>query len=128
MTTKTVLFVEDQIEFLAVHKMYLEKHGYRVVAVGDGWEAVQTARTERPQVILMDLSIPGIDGLTATRELKNDPDTSEIPVIMMTAHGYGAAGRRAKEAGCTGFIAKPVDPNRVLAEVQRLIGPATAPN
>ncbi|HUE96056.1 MAG TPA: response regulator [Longimicrobiaceae bacterium] len=72
----------------------------------------------------MDLSIPSIDGLAATRELKRDPTTAAIPVVMLTAHAYGSAGRRAREAGCVGFLAKPCDPQRVLREVQRLIGPA----
>lgn len=127
MATKTILLVEDQLDFLAIQKMYLERHGYHVVAVEDGLEAVRCAREFQPSVILMDLSIPSLDGLTATRELKRDPSTSGIPVIMLTAHGYGSAGRRAREAGCSGFLAKPIDPLRVLREVQRLIGPGNLP-
>jgi two-component system, cell cycle response regulator DivK len=124
---KTILLVEDQIDFLAIQKMYLERHGYHVIAVEDGLEALRSARKHQPSIILMDLSIPNVDGLTATRELKRDPSTAEIPVVMMTAHTYGSAGRRAFEAGCAGFLAKPCDPQRVLREVQRVIGPAQHP-
>ena len=128
MTPKTILLVEDQLDFLAIHKMYLERHGYHVLAAEDGREALRSARQYQPHVILMDLSLPYVDGLTATRELKTDPSTARIPIVMLTAHGYGSAGRRAREAGCSGFLAKPCDPQRVLREVQRLIGPAEALN
>lgn len=124
---KTILLVEDQIDFLAVQKLYLERHGYRVVAAEDGVEALRCAREQQPHMILMDLSMPRLDGLTATRELKRDPATSAIPVILLTAHAYGSAGRRAREAGCAGFIPKPCEPQRVLREVENLIGPGLTP-
>ncbi|MEX2582392.1 MAG: response regulator [Gemmatimonadota bacterium] len=124
MQSKTVLLVEDQIHFLAIQKAYLERHGYRVLAVEDGAAAVRFAREHRPNVILMDLSLPHVDGLTATRTLKQDPDTSAIPIVLLTAHAYGSAGRRAREAGCAAFIPKPCEPSRVLDEVQYLIGPS----
>src|SRR5690606_35778479 len=123
MSMKTVLLVEDQIEFLAVQKHYLERNGYQVLSAEDGVEAIRCARENRPNVILMDLSMPKLDGLTATRKLKEDPATSEIPVILLTAHAYGSAGRRAREAGCAAFVPKPCDPRRVLDEVMELIGP-----
>jgi CheY-like chemotaxis protein len=124
MEQKTILLVEDQMDFLAIQKLYLERNGYRVLATGDGAEAVECAREERPHVILMDFSLPRLDGLRATRQLKNDPVTRHIPVVLLTAHGYGAVGRRAREAGCAAFVPKPCDPRRVLEEVQALIGPA----
>lgn len=122
MESKTVLLVEDQIHFLAVQKTYLERHGYRVLAVEDGAEGVRFAREHQPNVILMDLSLPGLDGLSATRTLKEDPETSAIPIVLLTAHAYGSAGRRAREAGCAAFIPKPCEPSRILTEVQHLIG------
>ena len=127
MQCKTVLLVEDQIDFLAVQKVYLERNGYRVFAAEDGREAVRFAREHHPNIILMDLSMPVMDGLSATRELKRDPETRNIPVILLTAHGYGTAGRRAREAGCAGFLPKPCEPRRILEEVQQLIGPAVEP-
>lgn len=126
MATKTILLVEDQIDFLAVQKLYLERNGYQVVAAEDGVEGLRSAREHHPNVILMDLSMPRLDGLTATRQLKEDPTTSEIPVILLTAHAYGSAGRRAREAGCAAYIPKPCEPKRVLMEVEKLIGKAEA--
>ena len=122
MDAKTILIVEDQIEFLAVNKLYLEKHGYRVLAAEDGVAGVNCARQHRPDLILMDFSIPRMDGIGATVELKKDPVTRDIPVLLLTAHTYGSVGRRASAAGCAGFVAKPCDPKRVLEEVQRRIG------
>ncbi len=124
MATKTILLVEDQIEFLAVQKHYLERNGYQVISAENGIEAIRRARESLPNVILMDLSMPKLDGLTATRKLKEDPTTSNIPVILLTAHAYGSAGRRAREAGCASYLPKPCEPRRVLQEVEKFIGAA----
>lgn len=124
MDTKTVLMIEDQMEFLAVNKLYLERHGYRVLAAEDGEEGVRLARHQRPDLILMDFSIPRLDGIGATAALKRDPTTREIPILLLTAHSYGSVGRRAVAAGCAGYIGKPCDPRRILEEVQQRIGSA----
>ena len=120
MEQKTVLLVEDQLDFLAVHKLYLERHGFRVVTAEDGRSAVLRAQEHHPHVILMDFSIPVLDGIGATAQIKGDPSTRDIPVVLLTAHSYGTVGRRAREVGCSGFISKPCDPRRVLEEVQKL--------
>jgi two-component system, cell cycle response regulator DivK len=120
MEQKTVLLVEDQLDFLAVHKLYLERHGFKVLTAEDGPTAVQSAREHHPNVILMDFTIPLLDGLCATAQIKGDPDTRDIPVVLLTAHTYGSVGRRAREVGCDAFIAKPCEPRRVLEEVRKL--------
>lgn len=117
----TVLIVEDQLEMRAINAAYLEHHGYRVLAVGNGADGIRTAREQHPDVILMDISVPGIDGIRATEELKCDPLTQDIPVVIITAHPYGSVGHRARAAGCDGYLAKPCDPRRVLQEVQRQV-------
>jgi CheY-like chemotaxis protein len=95
---KTVLIVEDQMELRAINAALLEHHGYRVVAVGDGSEGLRCAREQHPDLILMDISVPGVDGLRATRELKDDPRTEHIPVVIVTAHPYGSVGPRLRQA------------------------------
>jgi CheY-like chemotaxis protein len=122
MSSKTILFAEDQLDFLAVNKLFLERHGYRVVAAEDGEQAVQAAQECRPDVIVMDFSMPRMDGIRATAALKTHPSTRDIPVLMLTAHSYGSVGRRAREAGCVAVISKPCDPKRVLTEVESLLG------
>lgn len=124
MSNKTILLVEDQIDFLAIQKLHLERHGYRVLAAEDGTAALNSARKHQPNLILMDYSMPRMDGLSAAQELKKYPETREIPIILLTAHSYGSVGRRAREAGCVAFVGKPCDPRRILEEVQKVIGPA----
>ena len=80
---KTVLIVEDQIEMRAINAMYLHHHGYRVLATDNGMDGVRAAREEHPDLILMDISVPGLDGIRATETLKGDPDTVEIPVVLI---------------------------------------------
>lgn len=125
---KTVLIVEDQLDTLAIHSAYLERHGYRVLRAEDGAAGVDSARRHHPDLILMDLSVPRVNGLAATEMLKGDPETGHIPIVIVTAHTYGSVGRRAFAAGCDGFLAKPLDPRRVLEEVEQRIGPSGQPN
>ncbi len=112
-----VLLVDDRLELLALHSAYLHQHGYTVLTAGDGDAALDYAREHHPDVIVLDHSMPRRTGLEVARELKRDPNTSDIPILMMTAHSYGAVGAAAKEAGCETFLPKPVDPSRMLREV-----------
>jgi CheY-like chemotaxis protein len=115
----TVLVVDDRLELRAVHSTYLQQHGYNVLLAADGESALDMVRSHRPAVVVLDHSLPGRTGIEVTRELKSDPRTARIPVILMTAHSYGAIGMAAKEAGVAAFLPKPVDPSRVLREVER---------
>jgi two-component system cell cycle response regulator DivK len=119
---KTVLIVEDQLEMRAINAVYLHHHGYNVLAADNGLDGIEAAREEHPDLILMDISIPGVDGITATEELKRDPVTGDIPVLIVTAHPYGSVGKRAIDAGCDGYLTKPCDPRRLLQEVRRHLG------
>lgn len=112
-----VLLVDDRLELLALHSAYLHEHGYRVLTAGDGETGLEYARTHHPDVMVVDHSMPRRTGLEVARELKRDPKTADIPILMMTAHSYGAVGTAAKEAGCETFLPKPVDPSRMLREV-----------
>ncbi len=119
---KTVLIVEDQLEMRAINAMYLHHHGYRVLAADNGLDGLRAARETHPDLILMDISMPGLDGIRATEALKRDPDTGQIPVLIITAHPYGSVGKRAADAGCDGYLTKPCDPRRILQEVRRRLG------
>lgn len=116
---KTVLIVDDQIEICAMHGAYLERHGYRVVTASDGEMALSVARQQLPDVILLDFSLPKRTGVEVARELKRDASTSQIPILLLTAHTYGAVGKQARAAGVSEFLSKPVQPSRVLMEVRR---------
>ena len=122
---KTVLLVEDNEDNLVVYRTILEHVGYRVVEARDGEEGVARARQERPDLILMDISIPKIDGWEATQRLKADPETDAIPIIALTAHALEEDRQKALHAGCDGYLAKPVEPRRVVQEVERFDGPPT---
>ena len=118
---RTILLVDDQLQLLGIHRMYLETHGYRVLTAESGERALELARSGRPDIILLDHSLPGCSGIDVATELRADPMTARVPIVMMTAHTYGAVGKRALAAGCDGFLSKPCDPTRVLAEVERYV-------
>ncbi|HEX8245313.1 MAG TPA: response regulator [Longimicrobium sp.] len=120
--SRTILLVEDHEDNRIVYRTMLEHFGYRVLLAGDGGEGVRLARESLPDLILMDVSIPVMDGWEATATLKRDPATARIPIIALTAHALAADRERAQEVGCDGYLAKPVEPRRVLEEVRRFLG------
>jgi two-component system, cell cycle response regulator DivK len=104
-----VLLVEDNVDNFELVRFLLERAGCEVLAGHDGQEGMEIARKEQPDLILMDLSLPGIDGWTAARELKADPITSHIPLMALTAHTLPGDRKRAMESGFDGYISKPID-------------------
>jgi CheY-like chemotaxis protein len=119
---KTVLIVEDNEDNRLIYSQYLTHGGFRVLEAANGAEGVEVARRERPDLVLMDISMPVMDGLAATRMLKADAELSSIPVIALTAHAMASDEVMAREAGCDGYISKPVMPKDVKKEVERWIG------
>lgn len=119
---KTVLLVEDNEDNRTVYRTILEHFGYGVIEARNGEDGVRMAREGQPALILMDISIPLIDGWEATRILKSDPATSEIPIIALTAHALATDRAKAQEVGCDGYLAKPCEPRRVVSEVERFLG------
>lgn len=123
----TVLLVEDNEDNLLIYSTILRHSGYAVVEARDGQAGIDAAKKEHPGLILMDVSIPVIDGLEATRRLKADPDTRGIPIIALTAHALASDQQKALEAGCDSYIAKPAEPRAVVAAVREYLGePAAA--
>jgi CheY-like chemotaxis protein len=116
-----VLVVDDVVHGRALCAEYLELRGFRVVTAGDGLGAVDLALALHPDVILMDLSMPVIDGWEATRLLKKSSRTRSIPVVVMTAYNLASAHELARDAGCAAVFVKPVLPDVLEAELRRQI-------
>lgn len=127
MPLKTVLIVEDNEDNRIVYATILEHHGYRVLQAENGEEGVRLARQHMPDIVLMDISVPVLDGWHATAMLKSDRRTAAIPVIALTAHALAEDRATALRVGCDGYLSKPCGPRTVLAEVERFIGGPTDP-
>jgi CheY-like chemotaxis protein len=125
-TGQTLLLVEDNEDNRIIYSTVLRHLGYRVIEAQDGVEAVELARTAQPDLILMDISIPRMDGWEATRILRGDSRTSAIPIVALTAHALADDRERAAEVGFSSYLAKPIEPRVVVAEVRRWIGDGAA--
>jgi CheY-like chemotaxis protein len=121
-----ILLVEDNELNRDMLSRRLSRRGYLVVEATDGEAALALAASERPDLILMDMSLPVLDGWEATRRLKATPATRPIPVIALTAHAMVADRERCLEAGCDDFDTKPVEIERLLGKIARLLSPAGA--
>ena len=124
---KTVLLVEDNEDNRIIYSTVLRHVGYEVVEAEDGVQAIALARSALPDLILMDISIPGIDGWEATRILRGDATTKDIPIIALTAHALSDDRERALKVGFSAYLAKPIEPRAVVAEVRRWIGGGDGP-
>ena len=121
-TMAKILLVEDNEMNRDMLSRRLERRGYEVVIAVDGQEGVDLAKSARPDLILMDMSLPVIDGWEATRQLKTMPETRGVPVIALTAHAMAGDREKAIAAGCDDFDTKPVDLARLLAKIEALLG------
>jgi CheY-like chemotaxis protein len=116
-----VLLVEDNEDNWDMLSRRLTRKGYQVVLAHDGAQGVAQARAEMPDIILMDLSLPVMDGWTATRELKASEETRQIPVIALTAHAMSSDREKAIEAGCDDYDIKPIELPRLLEKMEALL-------
>ena len=116
-----VLLVEDTEDNRQMMKRLLEMSGYQVLEAVNGEEAVKLASQEQPQIILMDLSLPLIDGLTATRRIRNSPGMSKVPIVAVSAHDSADFHSEALAAGCNAYITKPIDYPELEQIVSRLL-------
>jgi CheY-like chemotaxis protein len=116
-----ILYVEDNEDNIYMLTRRLARKGYEVVVARDGEEGLAMARTEAPALILMDLSLPVLDGWEATRQLKASPATQGIPVIALSAHAMADEREKALAAGCDEFDIKPVELPRLLGKIQKLL-------
>lgn len=126
MTTETnrrakplILLVDDYVDTLELTAEFLQFKGYDVVTAMDGGAALTEARTRQPDVVLLDLSLPVVDGLEVMRRLRKDPATSGLRLVAFTAHALESKAAEARDAGCDGFITKPVAPDEMVKEIER---------
>ena len=118
-----ILYVEDNDDNIYLLKMRFDLVGaHELIIAEDGERGVALARAERPALILMDLELPVVDGWEATRRLKADPATRDIPIIALTAHALAGAREKALAAGCDDFDTKPVAFERLMAKIEELLG------
>jgi two-component system cell cycle response regulator DivK len=121
-----ILYIEDNDDNVYMLKMRLELlDGYEVLAAEDGEKGCEMAASEQPDLILMDLEMPVIDGWEATRRLKGNPQTRDIPIIALSAHALAGAREKALAAGCDEFDTKPIEFDRLVGTIQRLLAART---
>ncbi len=123
-SAQKILIADDEVYMLRLLEMTFKKGGYTVVSCRDGQEALAQAAATLPQLIVLDIMMPGLDGLGALRQLKSNPATRAIPVVVLSAKGHALTKVEAELAGAVLFMAKPFSPNQLLSEVQKILGQA----
>ena len=126
MNPQKILVADDEVFMLRLLDMTLKKGGYAVISCRDGKEALAAAAAQLPQLIVLDVMMPGLDGLGALRQLKENPATREIPVVVLSAKGHALTKVEAEASGAVLFLAKPFSPNELLGAVQKILSPEKA--
>lgn len=120
MSNKTILNVEDNEYNLKIVRQLLSRTSYRLIEAMDGEQGVATAHNELPDLILMDIQLPKLSGLEATRQLRADPKTAHIPIIVITSFALSGDSEKAKDAGASAYLAKPYSPRELLQMIRSL--------
>ena len=123
---RKVLVADDEAYMVRLLEMSFKKGGFEVICCGNGHEAIAAAIGEQPQLIVLDVIMPGLDGLGALRQLKENPATKKIPVVVLSAKGHALTKVEAEIAGAALFLTKPFSPNQLLGEVKKILEPPTA--
>jgi CheY-like chemotaxis protein len=121
MANETILVIEDNEMNMKLVRSLLQLEKYNVLEAIDAETGIQIARENHPDLILMDIQLPGMDGLTATREIKNDPPMKDISVVALTAYAMQGDKEKALKAGCSGYISKPIDTRNFLHKVSHFL-------
>ncbi|HEX3177248.1 MAG TPA: response regulator [Methylomirabilota bacterium] len=121
MTGKSILYVEDNEFNRKIVRQLLARTSYRLREAMDGEEGVAAALEARPDLILMDIQLPKMSGLDATRALRADPRTASVPIIVVTSFALSGDDQKAKEAGATAYLAKPYSPRELLARIREIV-------
>jgi len=118
---KRILIIEDQEDNRAIMRDVLSTAGYALIEAVDGEEGVKLARSERPDLILMDIQLPLLDGYEATRQIRATEDLKSVPIIAVTSYALSGEEAKTREAGCDSYVAKPFSPRELLAKVRALL-------
>ena len=121
MSNKTILNVEDNEYNTKIVRQLLSRTSYRLIEAVDGEQGVATAHNELPDLILMDIQLPKLSGLEATRRLRADPKTAHIPIIVITSFALSGDSEKAKDAGASAYLAKPYSPRELLQMIRKLV-------
>lgn len=116
---RSILYIEDNEQNLYLIRFLLEKHGYEVHAAMNGQEGIDRAATVRPDLILLDIQLPLMDGYAVARRLRANPDLAEIPIVAVTSYAMAGDRDKALAAGCNGYIEKPINPDTFMRQVER---------
>ncbi|HZT47711.1 MAG TPA: response regulator [Hyphomicrobiaceae bacterium] len=119
--SKRILIVEDQEDNRAILRDLLSQAGYDLIEAADGGKGVELARSERPDLILMDIQLPVLDGYEATRQIKGTAELKSIPIIAVTSYALSGDEAKARAAGCDGYVTKPFSPRQLLAKVREFM-------
>ena len=118
---KRILVVEDNETNIYLISFILRKNGYEVTEARTGEEGVKLAIKDKPDLIIMDIQLPGIDGLEATRKIRESEADGEVPIIALTSYAMTGDRERALKAGCTGYIEKPINPDTFISEIKKYL-------
>jgi two-component system cell cycle response regulator DivK len=121
MSSKTILHIEDNEFNLKIIRQLLSRSSYRLLEANDGEAGLAAARAELPDLILMDIQLPKLSGLEATRQLRADPRTAGIPIIVITSFALGGDSEKAKAAGASAYVAKPYSPRQMLDLIRKFL-------
>ena len=120
---KRILVVEDHEDNLQILRDLLKSAGYEMLEAGDGAAGIAKAAAEKPDLILMDIQLPVLDGYEATRRIKADPALAKIPIIVVTSYALSGDEGKAKAAGCDAYVTKPYSPRQLLAKIREYLPP-----
>ena len=119
---RTILVVDDFDDTRLMMRLWLQRRGYRVVEASDGLEALEVARRESPHLVIMDIEMPELDGLTATRQMRSEERWRDLPIVAVSAYGAEHWRERALEAGCNEYVSTPFDPTELEALIKSFLG------
>jgi two-component system cell cycle response regulator DivK len=122
--TKRIVVIEDHEDNRAILRDLLTSAGYDILEAGDGREGIALVAAERPDLVLMDIQLPVMDGYAATRAIKGDSELASIPIVAVTSFALNGDASKAQAAGCDAYIAKPYRPRELLAKVREILGDA----